>query len=251
MSLKSLVRTLLVAGAASTVVATGLAPNASAASLNGWIGPTPVINGNSYLHYSTISNTPLFADTRIYTSFGYAVPAYTLGVRSRLFKSGALCVINPVKYNATSTGSLTGPTSGDCGPGWYNSHGFVLVDDGTNYQEFVTFPTDPLQWGEAAAAPAATDQKIQRNSRGQTYGSAAAITDDTKLPDLVSSIGTNGRQGYIKSSDIPATPKTKEQASTLPERTDSSGQRVRSGAPKTVPVYESDGTTVIGQFRIG
>ncbi|MGW8812985.1 hypothetical protein [Gordonia terrae] len=127
----------------------------------------------------------------------------------------------------------------------------MLVDDGTNYQEFVTFPTDPLQRGEAAAAPAAADQKVQRNSRGQTYGSAAETTVDTKLPDLVLSIGTNGRTGYIKSADIPATPKTKAQASALPERTDSTGQRVRASAPKTVPVYESDGTTVIGQFHIG
>lgn len=238
MSVKSFVRSLLVAGAAVTVVSTAVAPSASAASLNGWIGPTPVVNGNSYLHYSTISNTPLFASTRIYTSFGYAVPAYTLGVRSRLFKSGALCVINSVKYNTTSTGSLTDPTSGDCGPGWYNSHGFVLVDDGTNYQEFVTFPTDPLQWGEAAAAPAA-DQRIERNSRGQTYGSAASITDDADLPDLILSVGTNGRTGYIRSADIPATPKTKAEATAL-----------RGASAKTVPVYESDGTTVVDQFRI-
>jgi hypothetical protein len=228
-----------------------MAPSASAASVNGWIGPTPVVNGNSYLHYSTISNTPLFADTRIYTSFGYAVPAYTMGVRSRLFKSGALCVINPVKYNATSTGSLTGPTSGDCGPGSYNSHGFVLVDDGTDYQEFVTFPTNPLDWGGAAAAPASAAQEIQQNSRGETFGSAESITDDADLPDLILSIGTNGQTGYIKSSDIPATPATKAQAASLPESTDSSGQRVRTTSAKTVPLYESDGTTVVGQFRIG
>lgn len=238
-----------VACVAVAATATAIAPVADAATKDGWIGPTPIINGNSYLHYSTISNTPLFANTRIYTSFGYAVPAYTMGVRSRLFKSGALCVINPVKYNATATGSLTDPTSGDCGPGWYNSHGFVLVDDGTNYQEFVTFPTDPLKWGESGAAPA-VDTKIKRNENGQTYGSAAEITDDSQLPDLVSAIGTNGRSGYIKSADIPKTPKTKAQARALPERTEPSGQRVRATAPKRVPVYESNGTTIIDQFQV-
>ncbi|PZT97178.1 MAG: hypothetical protein DI630_22230 [Gordonia sp. (in: high G+C Gram-positive bacteria)] len=171
-------------------------------------------------------------------------------MRSRLFKSGALCVINPVKYNATPTGSLTDPTSGDCGPGWYNSHGFVLVDDGTNYQEFVTFPTDPLEWG-AAPAPAMASQEIQRNSRGETFGSAESITNDDELPDLVLSIGTNGRTGYIRSADIPATPTTKAQAETLPETTAADGQRVRGPAAKTVPVFEADGTTVVGQFQIG
>lgn len=238
-----------VACAAAAATATAIAPIADASTKDGWIGPTPIINGNSYLHYSTISNTPLFANTRIYTSFGYAVPAYTLGVRSRLFKSGALCVINSVKYNATATGSLTDPTSGDCGPGWYNSHGFVLVDDGTNYQEFVTFPTDPLQWGESGSTRT-VDKSIQRNERGQTFGSAYDITDDSELPDLVLAIGTNGRTGYINSTDISTTPKERVQVRALPERTDARGQRVRATPSKSVPVYESNGTTVIGRFQI-
>lgn len=251
MSKRSVMRAVLAIGSALAISATA-APTASAASQNGWIGPTPTINGNSYLHYSTISNTPLFADTRIYTSFGFAVPAYTLGVRSRLFKSGALCVINPVKYNATPTGSLTGPTSGDCGPGSYNSHGFVLVDDGTDYQEFITFPTNPLNWGGSSAA--ATTQKsapVERNARGQSYGSAATTTKDADLPDLILSIGTKSETGYIKASDLPPTPKTKAEAAALPKTTDASGRAVSTAQSKTIPLYKSDGTTVIGQFRVG
>lgn len=91
------------------------------------------------------------------------MPSAFIGVRSRLFSSGALRVIKPYKYNSSPASSVNDPTTGDCGPGFYNSHGFVRAFNGTTYQEFVTFPSDPLEF----TAPAARGT----NEQGESYGS--------------------------------------------------------------------------------
>ncbi len=79
-----------------------------------------------------------------------------------------------------------------------------------------------------------------RNVHGQTYGSElrAATTDD--LPDLILVIATNGKEGYVRRTDLylPG-PKTPEEAA---NRDTSSARRI--------PVYEVDGVTVIGVFEI-
>ncbi|OZE20157.1 hypothetical protein CH262_23145 [Rhodococcus sp. 05-2255-1e] len=239
------------AGVVAATVAVGgllLAPSASADTRTGWVGSTGPVGGNLLLHTSTVSNTPLFADTRVYTAFGNTVPSATMGVRSRLFTSGALCVIKPYKFNSGPASSLNDPTTGDCGPGFYNSHGFVRAWNGTAYQEFVTFPSDPLQWGAAArSADDGSDAAVTVNDNGQTIGSAEGITDDAQLPELVSAFGTDGQRGYVRSSDIVEPDYTLEQAQALPDN----GQGVLEAPARTVPLYDDDGATVLGEFSIG
>ncbi|MGV9869205.1 hypothetical protein [Rhodococcus koreensis] len=252
MKVRNASRVALVAACAAIVGTAVGVPSAGAQSLNGWIGPASV-NGQNYLHYSTISNTPLFADTRMYTTFGNALPAYYFGVRSRLFLSGALCAINPAKYNSAPAASITDPTSGDCGPGWYNSHGFVLAKDTNGYQQLVTFPTDPLYWeaGAAAAEVPESARELRTNDKGQTVGSGEAAQSDADLPDLILSYGTKGEIGYIKSADIPAAPTTEDEIRQLPHVTQADGSAVAAQPSVTIPLYAEDGTTVVGEFRVG
>jgi hypothetical protein len=61
------------------------------------------------------------------------------------------------------------------------------------------------------------------NANGQTYGT---IKDGGAEPDLESAYATNGRLGYVVTADLD------------------------SDVPKSIPVYESDGETVIGEFHI-
>src|SRR5690606_36272718 len=100
----------------------------------------------------------------------------------RLFKCGALCEAIDYEFNWYSSPSWTARTSATCGSGWYNSHGFVAVWNTTtaSYDEFVTFPSDPLQWTAPAAqttsprnvAISDTDWKKGQNSKGQSFGPA-------------------------------------------------------------------------------
>lgn len=219
---------------ALTCGATGLA---GAATESGWIGPTLPSNGIIYLHYSTISNSPLYAETRVYTQLGTVAPAHDMGVQSRLFKSGVMCKINAYVYSPVSTNSFTDRTSGDCGSGSYNSHGFVSVWSGSNYVTYPTFPTNPLNY-TAPTVRVADAKFIGRaetgvNGSGQRFGSAAT-TDD--IPDLIASYGTEGQLGYVRNSDLPA-----------PTSRSNNGAR---GAT-LIPLYSKDGRTVIGSFSVG
>lgn len=129
---------------------------ASAQSVSGWTFATPPNDsGNTFLTNSTIINSPKpVAETAAWTVTGNSVPAGEVGTRPRLFKSGVLCEAKDYTYNLGPVTKYTAGTSGkDCGSGSYNSHGFVSVWSTTNgYREYVTFPTNPLNWTAPATA---------------------------------------------------------------------------------------------------
>lgn len=81
-----------------------------------------------------------------------------------------------------------------------------------------------------------------RNASGLTYGSLADATTPDNGPDLVAVCATNGRRGFAKRADIePSRPKSPQEAATW------QATQAQLG-PKSVPVFESDGETVIGDF---
>jgi hypothetical protein len=81
-----------------------------------------------------------------------------------------------------------------------------------------------------------------RNQSGQSYGSDMHSTSPATEPDLVLACGTDGTIGYVKSSDLYGTqPKTPEEAV---------AQNPKVGDVKQIPLYASDGKTVIGKYNI-
>jgi len=83
-----------------------------------------------------------------------------------------------------------------------------------------------------------------QNKNGQTYGSAADATTPDNEPDLIQAWGVDGNLGYVKSSDLNGEkPKTPEEAIAKQKREAREGDR-------EIPLYASDGTTVIGSFKI-
>ncbi|KZM77569.1 hypothetical protein [Cellulosimicrobium sp. I38E] len=81
------------------------------------------------------------------------------------------------------------------------------------------------------------------NANGDTYG----VANDTGWPDLVSVYATNGRVGYAFARDLEdaqgGSPTSPEEAAAWQEE--------REGKAISVPVYESDGETVIGELVVG
>jgi len=78
------------------------------------------------------------------------------------------------------------------------------------------------------------------NANGDTYG----IANDQGEPDLVAVIATSGRQGYAYRTDLAGPMPTSPEQAVEWSRQD-------AGQTHTIPVYESDGTTKIGEFVVG
>ncbi|MGC5164703.1 hypothetical protein ACLQ3J_18475 [Rhodococcus sp. DT1] len=242
-------RMSMVAAAAAAFGMLG-AGTAHADTLTGWVGPAGSNSaGVIFLNTSTIINSPnLRAESKIYSSFGQTVPSGEIGVRARLFSSGALCEATTYRYNTGPVAQFTYGTTNTCGAGWYNSHGFTAVWDGTStYKEALTFPTDPLWWEPAAARSSTTEPEVTpasipsgTNADGLTYGSGASATTEADFPDLVAAIGDDGTTlGFVRKSDLVEAPAANpEEAS------------AGANAGRTVPLFDEDGQTQVGSFTL-
>lgn len=89
----------------------------------------------------------------------------------------------------------------------------ITADAGTRWSVTAQYATtSTTEWGV--------------NENGQTYG----IPNENGVPDLGPALATNGKVGYIVNRELLS---------------------FREGEEGFINVYESDGTTVIGQFFIG
>jgi hypothetical protein len=79
------------------------------------------------------------------------------------------------------------------------------------------------------------------NENGQTYG----IQGDSPIPpDLIQAMTTDGKTGYVLAKDLEQPmPDSPEQALEW--------QKANAGKTRSIPVYEQDGRTIIGEFIIG
>ncbi|GGK35278.1 hypothetical protein [Nocardia camponoti] len=195
----------LTAGAAALMIP----GQAGAATQIGWTGGTPPIGGVIYLHNSTITDDGgLRASSKIWTSTGSTVAPGIMGVRARLFKSGVICEVAGYQHNTAWISTHEAFTSAVCGTGSYNSHGFVRVYNGSGFNEYVTFPSNPIDYSGAASA---RSQRIEQESAadtsktftvgGQTFGPASQSPDEPD-PDFVAAYSDEGEFGYVRSGDL-------------------------------------------------
>ena len=85
--------------------------------------------------------------------------------------------------------------------------------------------------------------KYPINENGLTYGSAFDSISPNDEPDLILARGIDGTIGYVYASDLNGKePKSPEEAISL--------QKMKTGENITIPLYEADGKTIIGEFRI-
>jgi hypothetical protein len=87
----------------------------------------------------------------------------------------------------------------------------IVADEGTTW-------TATAQYGSSETTAWGT------NANGQTYG----VPNVHGSPDLTPALATNGNQGYLFATDL-----------------------LSADADSSINVYESDGETVVGEFRIG
>ena len=100
-------------------------------------------------------------------------------------------------------------------------------------------------FGVSSAAFAASMERtevppFEVNASGQTFGRGDGEVD----PDLIRAQGTNGEVGYVLKTDLlgPELSSPEEVAEWLRE--------FPQDRPRDIPLYESDGRTVIGTFTL-
>ncbi|WP_053387838.1 hypothetical protein [Leucobacter japonicus] len=116
-------------------------------------------------------------------------------------------------------------------------HGYVPLAalDGNVF----TVTTSPeARWTATANYATAEITAWGTNNQGEDYG----VSNELGVPDLVRAGATNGKIGYVRNSDLIGTmPGSPEEVEAWQEgQTDS----------RTIPVYDEDGITVIGEFVI-
>ncbi|MCA0438508.1 MAG: hypothetical protein LCH98_18920 [Actinobacteria bacterium] len=128
------------------------------------------------------------------------------------------------------TTSCDGP-----GPEWTEPTPLNASEQAAAQQVFTVTGTGQVRvrmgWAKRSVQPLAT------NARGESYGSMA----NGLAPDLVLVAMKNGGSGYVRRTDLEPT-----------EPRNTPGPPITTNpAPRTIPVYESDGVAVIGEFGIG
>ena len=81
------------------------------------------------------------------------------------------------------------------------------------------------------------------NGNGKTYGNGPYPAGEIQEPDLIRAHGVNGVEGYVKSSDMSPSFSTPEEALAYQKEIEKVGYL-------SIPLYESDGKTVIGEFTM-
>lgn len=115
-------------------------------------------------------------------------------------------------------------------------------------RESVTVKTGPqTRWQLTAKYVNQETTAWGRNAEGDTYG----VENANGTPDLIAVIATNGRSGYAHRTDLDEINGTAASKTFKSPEEALEWQEAQRGKILSVPVYEADGKTVIGEFVIG
>lgn len=116
----------------------------------------------------------------------------------------------------------------------------IPLDRAQNPFAFTVYPAD-ARWTATLQYVSREPTEFGVNANGDTYGVTGS---DNSTPDLVAAIATNDLQGYVYAKDLEQ-PMPSSPAEALRWQEEHKGEAVR------IPVYLSDGETVIGEFVVG
>lgn len=213
---------------------------------------------------SSVSTYPDSQGCQVYSttfvlSSASSNPAGYLGAKAGLYdKDAYLIFMEGETYTSSNTPGVMAEHStyvvDNKGTGMYvYGQGIAFAFNGSKYLSAVTNRTPNIlakrttssfaaviEEQLAVATTFAEAQKISGvNEEGQAYGSALFVDSTADIPELVAAVSKDGVKGYIYSDEVylPST-NTPEEAAAHVIRT------------QTIPLYDMDGTTVIGEFII-
>ncbi|MFD0716969.1 peptidase [Paenibacillus sp. GCM10027626] len=219
-----------------------------------------IYDGYSYEFISQVrvgwagtSKATVEATARVSCQEGNTKVGY-MGGQARLFnESGNLAAASTFEYNtsAVATFFVNSPTIKTAGKYYSQSKGRFYNGDG--YTEFTGYKS-PIQQFDVPTLTSTINKSVDItaditpimllseygvNDNGETYGSALSEYSIGVEPDLVSAIGTNGVEGYVRATDLaPNVLSPDEVIEYMNEK----------GNSQTIPLYADNGTTVLGEF---
>lgn len=201
----------------------------------------------------TVSNVSpynrVFGETRLEVVGSHDFfPIGNLGVSATLYDSTGRVAANapmttngePAIYVSSNRATVDGTVTQN-----YYASGYSFVYNGNGYEATPTYDTPSIS---------SRTSTYQINEAGQTYGSELLATTYEDRPDLISAIGTNGAEGFIYASDLDAgNPQNPAEALAQQELYNEMIANYNGDGPivvRTIPLYDVDGKTVIGEFDI-
>ena len=193
------------------------------------------LGGYTYTYYSIIGRYPPRLTAQIRTHSNEDVPVGYMGVQPRIYsQAGTLVALGNWSYNSSVCSGMLSSISKEVQPDvYFYSRGMVQFYNGNGY---TTYTSNASPYMSVATKSISA---VPTNANGEVYGSELFLEAIGVKADLISAIGENGVAGYVKATDL-----ENLSAKTLAEAL----QPVR--ANRAIPLYESDGETVIGSFII-
>lgn len=202
------------------------------------------VYGYSYEYWSGIYT--INSQYVTYSSYARAVNgtlAGYIGQRPRLYTAdGTLIEAADWNYNAKD---YSGSTSwqypwiyhnGVKGT-YYYSRGHVKFYNGNGYTTAYSANATPNIVASLSA------RNVDVNEKGEVFGSELFLSDMGVEPDLIKAVGNEGKVGYVKSDDL----NYGDDVSTPDEALNFVAAQ---NPTRTIPVYMSDGETVIDLFTV-
>ena len=90
------------------------------------------------------------------------------------------------------------------------------------------------------AHPLSAEMRQKLNSNGHSFGSALDADTPDEEPELIAVIATNGKTGYVWKTEMDG-----------PEPSNPEDAAKWANPIRTITVYESDGTSMVGTFKVG
>lgn len=209
---------------------------------NATTGPSSgaTVNGIYYSGFATCNNSGNNVKGAVTVSASKSVPAGYMGAYLRVFRGGAQISYKGTNYSTVATSSFAVSTYVNGSSGTYYANGSLSAyDSSTGHYKVVTVLNTPNL--QRALEPAFSATEYPLNQKGLEYGSALSAESIGHEPDLVYTVATNGKYGYVYRSDME-----------LPEPSSPTEAIDIAQNPyvKKIPVYCVDGATLVGTFEI-
>lgn len=224
---------------------------AAAATQSNWSSTITDDNGNNYHGRSFVNTNQGLAtgSASTITLDNTKVMAGYAGAEVSLYRNDERVAYAGPQYNsALATGvTVTSPRVG--GAGNYKASGVAYCWNADSYRE-TSIPNTPIvQISSRSAALGNLAEEgngisketlaVYVNEAGERYGTALGNDLYHLNCDLTSAIGIHGVKGYIRTEDMPKIASSLEEA------------RAYVPHDRYIPVYKSDGKTVIDSFLLG
>ncbi len=203
------------------------------------------VYGYDYRYWSCIANNVsgrVFAQTTVCLDDNIdSVPIGYLGGQARLYSSsGVLKKSSEWEYNEYSQYATVVPRFNySTSSGYYYSKGQARFYTGDGYATYACTATP--NYAPTRSIDSFSSMTIQRNENGEIYGSEIFLDEIGVQPDLILAEGTNGEIGYVRAEDL--------NDSDVLTPAQAMSKMVNKEAD-IIPLYNSDGTTVIGSFML-